>query len=100
MLRHALIAAACGLLSACQTELPRWATPSEAAPPALSPAICAATEAEPDVPDGAGYPEPVTPEQQRAVARLEAHYAEMTLWGRRGWAIVQIAQKACPADDG
>ena len=27
---------------------------------------------------------------------LEAHLADMALWGRRGWAIVQLAQKRCP----
>jgi hypothetical protein len=50
------------------------------------------------VPDGAGYPEPLTVEEERAVARLEAYRAELTLWGRRGWGVVSLAQKACPAD--
>jgi len=50
------------------------------------------------LPDGAGYPEAVTPREILAQARADAWINRLTKWGQRGWEIVSVAQAGCEGD--
>lgn len=82
------------LVGGCQT-IPRWARIDAPEAQAPDPRICAAIQAPPVLPDGAGYPEAVTPREILAQARADAWINRLTKWGQRGWEIVSVAQAGC-----
>ncbi|EAP89188.1 hypothetical protein OA2633_00305 [Oceanicaulis sp. HTCC2633] len=77
---------------------PSWRTVEAVAPIAPPPEVCADPAPEPLPPEGAAYPEPVTPAEIRAEARLTAFLARHRAWGIEGWAVAAAARKASCAD--
>ncbi len=59
----------------------------------LAPSVCADAEPEPRI-EG-GLVQAVTPEEQAAQRDFLQSVAEALDWGRRGWAVVETAKKAC-----
>lgn len=92
-----LVAALSVLLVGCET-IPRWARIDQPAAQAPDPRICAPIQGPPALPDGAGYPEAITPAERLAQARADAWLGQLTKWGERGWEIVSVAQAACEGD--
>lgn len=79
---------------------PGWRTVEAVAPIAPPPEVCAEEPPEPVPPEGAAYPEPVTPAEIRAEARLTAFLARHRAWGVEGWAVAAAARKAsCSGQD-
>lgn len=94
MLKMSVLLAASLCLASCSIlpksfELP---TLAERAP---DPRICAEAEPEPERPDGAGVPEPLTAEEWQAFSRYERFTIQHQEWGRRGWEIVAVARERC-----
>lgn len=95
MIRLFVLFAASLFLASCQSLLPKSFELPTLAERAPDPRICAPVEPEPERPAGAGVPEPVTAEEWQAYTPFERHLIQHEEWGRRGWAIVEIARERC-----
>lgn len=92
MMRTAVLSASLLILTACAKPSPRPAEPPGAVPP--DPRVCAQPLKEP--PTVGSIVAPVTPAEVAATREHLTSDHDARAWGRRGWAIVAVAQVACP----
>ena len=89
VMKLAVLCAALSTLTACAPRLPEI----EPGPVSIDPQVCVPIPAEP-VPAGS-IVSPVTKEERDATRDHLTSDVEARAWGRSGWAIVAIAQRAC-----
>lgn len=94
VLRALTVCAASLVLTSCATlwGKPQTATVAPSKPPA---SVCAALPERPRVPDGAGIPEPITPEERKATEAYLTFLGELGDWGNVLAARLTDAQKGC-----
>jgi hypothetical protein len=105
MRRTLLALALCWPLAACAPSLLSFPHPSAKpapAPAAAAPAACpgglrAEVQPQPKLPEGAGFPAPVTAEEKQSVASYLEWLTGFAAWARNGWERAAGAKAFCDA---